>query len=90
MALQIQVSTTSGLELPEAYIKIVGFSGDITNTHLNYQIFVNAQARASGKVPVDTGYALVPSPSGIVGKDIMAWGYAKLKSLPKFTNALDL
>lgn len=90
MALQVQLNTTSGIQLPGAYVKIVAFSGDLTNTYINYKVFADAQARLDGKVPVETDYAVVASPTGLIGKNIIEWCYTQTKLLPKFINSSDV
>lgn len=80
MALKKSMETTSGISLPDAYIKI-------ENTVC---IYANEGARINEKSPVDQKYYSFPCSVEDDAPNFIKQGYEYLKSLDVFSEAADV
>jgi hypothetical protein len=89
MAVLINYTTDSGIELTNAYAKIEHYHGRNSGdeSHANYEVylFASAGARSSNKAPVASFGFTCPTPVG----DILPALYADLKTQEPFTAAVD-
>ena len=91
MALQIARTTKHGIEIPTAYVRIVGFSGDLNNMSITTVTHASATARANGDEEVDSGHTVIPSPTtAIPPGGMIQWAYHQIKVLPEFVGHIDV
>lgn len=86
MAIELAITTPSGIDLPAAYIRVTGFSGDKTYVSYVVRTWASAAARAAKKETIDeVNYSF--SHSNTVG-EIMVACYADLVSRPEYDGAV--
>jgi len=88
MAIRIPYTLTStGLSLPDAYVRITGYHGDKQQVVYSAEIFTDKASRQAGKDPLASKQYRAQL-SDLTG----AWFpslYTNIKSLPEFTGAVD-
>jgi len=84
MALKTALSTRFGLDLAEAYFKIVAFNGDEKNVTYSVHIYADEKAYLDGKPPVEKMQCTCPY---VAGMDVIEDGYACLMMHDKAKNA---
>lgn len=86
MALLINLTTDSGIDLTNAYAKIAHFGGDKNEIHYQVDVFLSEAARDAGKQPVKGEGFHVTLPTG---NDILPLLYADLKTRTGYTDGVD-
>ncbi|MDD9148166.1 hypothetical protein OYT88_06345 [Sporolactobacillus sp. CQH2019] len=92
MALQLTITLPSGIIVPNAYVKIVGYQGDKNQCQLRLAAFKDQASMQAGAPQID-GYnrteVFVPTLSATAG-DFITQGYNYIKTLPDFNGATDV
>lgn len=90
MALQIVKQTQYGIDLPEAYAKVMyvsySYPGPVTAI---IEVYADEQARQDGKTPVDHIQVQFPLDFAVTD-NIVKQVYDHAKTLDQFTGALDV
>lgn len=92
MAFQMKITLNSGIEIPNAYVKISYLDGNKTGITLYLNAYVDQDTMNAGR-PVIEGYSanyyFVPT-TGTGATDFITQGYNYLKTLPDFQGATDI
>lgn len=87
MAIQIQYNARQfDITLPNAYVKIDSFNGNIDEVNFNANIFATQEARLANKNPIGRYDFTMTYQDGMTYNLV----YTYLKSLPGFENAVDV
>lgn len=85
MAIELAITTTSGIDLPNAYIRVAGFLGDKTYVSYTARTWASASARTAEKdILEESNYSFAYSKT--MG-EIMAACYKDLMSRPEYAGA---
>jgi len=89
MALQKALTTSQGVELAEAYVRVLKMNGDKEQLEVHVGVYASAAARNARKQPVERRtYLEVPTPEdGPVLQKIYDWLKA---NEPLFDGAIDV
>lgn len=86
MALQLNITTIHGVNLPDCYARISAFAGDKSVVRVVVDHFADASSRQAGKPPVWSEVYLLDIQDGAH----MADQYAAIKLLPAYSSAIDV
>lgn len=90
MALKMDISLPSGLEINGAYIMIQNVTGNKNILYLTVNVYISELARREERPPLETrNYAFVPDQK----ENSLRWdkqGYLHMKSFPEYENAVDV
>jgi len=89
MAIRKSWLTAQGLTLPQAYLRVTFFSGNTKHIQYSVQIWNNAQARNEERAIFEEQNFSFEYPPGGTG-DIVTRCYQHLKSLPEFSDGVDV
>jgi len=93
MAIQVNLSSTQyGMPAPEAYVRVMSFSGDKKYMMAMVAIYYNIAYAGSGARPIDQKPYQFPTEqiNGAIGESSILTGiYNYLKSLPEFAGSID-
>ncbi len=88
MAIRVNLSTTPvGIELPEAYVRVMDFAGNKDRLAINVGVFFSQSACLAGAKPLYVQQHIVPPAVGDGG--VLPSIYEALKSLASYTGAED-
>ena len=89
MAIRISWPTAQGVTLPNAYLRVVFFSGNPRYVSYSVQVWNNAQARQEERAIFEERSFSFAYPPGGLG-DIVTACYQHLKSIPDFSAGVDV
>lgn len=90
MALLSDFTASSGIEVPNAYIRIDSVGGTKSSCALSVSFYISKEAYDSNKFPIQTEhYSFIPSVED-GAENFIKQGYEYLKTLGQFKNATDV
>lgn len=89
MAIRKVWLTAQGTTLPQAYLRVMFFSGNTKHVAYSVQVWNNKQARDEERAVFEERNFSFPYPPGGIG-DIVTACYQHLKSLPEFSDGVDV
>ena len=88
MAVELAITTPSGIDLPAAYIRVVGFSGDKTYVSYIVRTWANAAARGANKTSIAEVNFSFNYVNGL--GDVMVACYNDLMARSEFAGAISV
>lgn len=90
MALSKTITTSHGLEIPNAYIRVDRLGGNKNNLDIKVSVYVSDQTQNEGYPWVEQ-YTYSFAPSVETGaENFVKQAYLYLKTLPEFSDAVDI